>query len=506
MRGGGSAACARGVTIVAMHAQHPPTPSPIPPSNSLAGKPPEQLSGPADSPGLPRLLAEWLAHCQRLHPVGIDMGLERVAAVAQRMGLSMGCPVVTVAGTNGKGSTCAMLEAVYTQAGFRTGVYTSPHLVHFEERCRVAGESVTAEVLLPGFERVERARLGQGPLPLGDVGGVLTLTYFEFTTLAILHALSQSGLDVAILEVGLGGRLDAVNVLDTDCAVITSIALDHTEWLGDTRELIGREKAGIARPGRPLVLSDPQPPESVLAHAAAIGADLWRIGLDFHFAGDQQQWGWATHPERGGRRYSGLAYPALRGANQLVNAAGVLGVTEALRARLPVTAQAVRNGMALVDLPGRFQMVPGQPSLVLDVAHNPHSVAALAENLDQMGYYPTTHAVFGAMADKDLDAMLLRIAPLIDRWYVCDLPIPRAASAESLAARLTALLAAGTTVVGKPAAFAAGPVACFGDPVEALQAAVDAADAADRIVVFGSFYTVGGVMQAGLPRLLGKHL
>ena len=440
-----------------------------------------------------KTLEDWLAHCERLHPVTIDMGLDRVQRVAQRMGLAMDCPVITVAGTNGKGSTCAMLEAIYGEAGYRTGVYTSPHLVHFEERCRIQGQAVAADALLPAFAEVEAARLGQGG------GDEISLSYFEFTTLAILRTLSRSGLEVVILEVGLGGRLDAVNILDADCAVITCIALDHMAILGPDREAIGYEKAGIMRTGRPVVVSDPVPPQSVLDRALEVGAELWRLGKDFHFAGDQQQWGWAMHPSHGGRRYSGLAYPALRGANQLVNASGVLAAIEALRPRLPVTAQAVRNGLAMVELPGRFQIVPGTPTLVLDVAHNPHSVAALAENLDAMGYYPTTHAVFGAMADKDLGAMLERIAPLIDRWHVTDLPLPRASTGRALAELLGA----------SPATAPGGKSRVAGvhaSPMDALRVAVSAADPADRIVVFGSFFTVGGVLQDGVPRMSAKHL
>jgi len=446
-----------------------------------------------DLPQYPTTLPDWLAHCERLHPVTIDMGLDRVQAVARRMGLALDCPVITVAGTNGKGSTCAMLEAVYGESGYRTGVYTSPHLVHFEERCRIGGQAVPTAELLPAFAEVEVARQGQG----GEAE--ISLSYFEFTTLAILRTLSRGGLDVAILEVGLGGRLDAVNIIDADCAVITSIALDHMALLGNTREAIGYEKAGIMRTGRPVVVSDPVPPQSVLDRALEVGAHLWRLGQDFHFAGDQQQWGWAMHPSHGGRRYSGLAYPALRGANQLVNASGVLAALEALRPRLPVTAQSVRNGLALVELPGRFQIVPGTPTLVLDVAHNPHSVAALTENLDAMGFYPTTHAVFGAMADKDLSAMLERIAPLIDRWHLTDLPLERAMKAEALAQVLQAHAA--TAPGGKSRV-----AGCHANPMNALQAAVAEADPADRIVVFGSFYTVGGVLQNGIPRLSAKHL
>jgi dihydrofolate synthase/folylpolyglutamate synthase len=423
-------------------------------------------------------LSDWLAHCERLHPKTIELGLDRVQAVARRMGLVFDCPVVTVAGTNGKGSTCAMFEAVALEAGYRTGVYTSPHLVHFEERCRVAGEIVKADDLVPQFERVEAAR--------GDV----TLTYFEFTTLAILGLLASSKLDVAILEVGLGGRLDAVNIIDTDCAIITSVDLDHMEFLGPDRESIGREKAGIMRAGKPVVVSDPVPPHSVVARAEEIGADLWLFGRDYNFSGDKQQWAWAGR----GRRYAGMAYPALRGANQLLNASGVLAAFEALRQRLPITAQAVRNGLALVELPGRFQIVPGQPTLVLDVAHNPHAVATLTANLDNMGFFPTTHAVFGAMADKDLAPMLAKVAPLVDAWYFTDLPTPRAAKGADLQARWQSL--------GYPEV----PTSVHPDPSEALRAAVAAAEPADRIVVFGSFYTVGGVLQQGLPRLAAKHL
>lgn len=399
--------------------------------------------------------------------------------MAARMGLRFECPVITVAGTNGKGSTCAMLESILTHAGYRTAVFTSPHLVRFEERLRLAGEAVDASKLIANFEAVEVAR------------GDMPLTYFEFTTLGILRCMIEEKPDVAILEVGLGGRLDAVNIIDTDCAVITSIDLDHMDYLGPDRESIGFEKAGIMRAGKPAIVSDPMPPQSVIDHAAAIGADLWRFGHDFNVSGDKQQWGWSGR----GRRYSGLAYPALRGANQLLNAAGVLAALEALRPRLPITAQAVRTGLAMVELPGRFQIVPGEPTLVLDVAHNAHAVAALAENLDAMGFYPTTHGVFGVMADKDLAPILARIGPMIDRWYFTDLPTQRAAKAGDLLASWQAQNTR-TDVSGSVHA----------NPMEALRAAIGHADPADRIVVFGSFFTVGGVLEHGTPRLQAKHL
>ncbi|WP_280155209.1 bifunctional tetrahydrofolate synthase/dihydrofolate synthase [Piscinibacter sp. XHJ-5] len=430
---------------------------------------------------LPTTLDGWLARCERLHPKEIDMTLERAQRVKERLQLAFVVPVITVAGTNGKGSTCAMLETIALQAGYRVGLYIKPHLVHFEERCRVNGEMVAADALLPHFEAVEAAR--------GDTA----LTYFEFTTLVIARLLSQAALDLVILEVGLGGRLDAVNVIDADCAVITSIAVDHVEYLGHDREAIGREKAGILRTGRPAIVSDPVPPQSVLDRARDIQADLWLFGRDFNYAGDKQQWSWAGRS----KRFNALGYPALRGANQLLNAAGALAAFEALRERLPITAQAVRNGLALVELPGRFQIVPGQPTLVLDVAHNPHAVATLAQNLDQMGFYPRTHVVFGAMQDKDLAAMLTRMAPLVDNWHFCDLPLARAAKAADLQALHATLALRGPGNVD---------VRQHANPADALRTALGDADPADRIVVFGSFYTVGGVLKEGLPRLNAAHI
>ena len=459
----------------------------------------------------PRTLQDWLTYIEGLHPKNIEMGLERVRAVWQRTGLSLQCPVITVAGTNGKGSTCAMLESIYTQAGYRTAVYSSPHLVDFLERCRIAGQNADAADFIAACAMIERARCGNGSPVQDAVDGQreastssartqgaaeILLTYFEFTTLAFFALMGQKSIDVAILEVGLGGRLDAVNIIDTDCAIITSIDLDHMEFLGNDRESIGFEKAGILRAGKPAIVGDPMPPASIAKHAKAIGADLYLMGTDFNFSGDKQQWGWAGRDaQRQPRRYAGLAYPALRGANQLINASGVLAAITALRERLPVTAQAVRNGFAFVELPGRFQIVPGQPTLVLDVAHNPHSVAALAANLDAMGFYPTTHAVFGAMADKDLAAMWPKVSPMVDVWYFTDLPTARAATALALQTQWAAQNQRKDV-----------HSSVYTSPQAALDAAVAAASATDRIVVFGSFYTVGGVLQHGTPRLGGKHL
>ncbi len=408
------------------------------------------------------------------------MTLDRVVEIKARLGLHFDAPLIVVAGTNGKGSTCAMLEAIALQAGYRVGLYSKPHLVHFEERCRVNGQMVSAYELLPHFAAVEEAR--------GDT----SLTYFEFTTLAIARLLSKAPLDLAILEVGLGGRLDAVNAFDADCSVITSIDIDHVGYLGPDRESIGSEKAHIMRTGKPAIVSDPSPPRSVLDHAKRTGADLWLVGRDFNCSGDKQQWAWAGRS----KRFNALGYPALRGANQLINASGALAAFEALRDRLPITAQAVRTGLAMVELPGRFQIVAGQPTLVLDVAHNPHAVAALTQSLDQMGFFPRTHAVFGAMHDKDIAGILARIAPLVDHWHFTDLPVARAASAADLAQLHATLALKGPGPV---------TVAQHAGPLAAFAAARAGADPADRIVVFGSFHTVGGVLKNGVPRLTGKH-
>lgn len=442
-----------------------------------------------------RDLNQWLAYIESLHPKNIDMGLERVRVVWSRLksalNVEIACPVITVAGTNGKGSTCAFLESIYAQAGYKTAVYSSPHLVHFLERCRLRGENASASDFIAACADVETARCQKTSEHQPEV----SLTYFEFTTLAFFLIMARAAqaqqIDVMILEVGLGGRLDAVNIIDTDCAVITSIDLDHMEFLGPDRESIGREKAGIMRAGKPVVVSDPMPPQSLIDHAEKLGADLWKMGRDYNYQGDKQQWAWSGRS----KRFNGLAYPALRGANQLINASGALAAIHVLHDKLPVTAQAVRNGLAFVELPGRFQIVPGQPALVLDVAHNPHSVAALAANLDAMGFYPTTHAVFGAMGDKDLTPMLLKLAPIIDRWYFTDLPTPRAASGADLQSRWQAL---NTRADVRSSVYTS--------PQAALDAAVAASTTADRIVVFGSFYTVGGVLAHGTPRLHAPHL
>ena len=421
---------------------------------------------------LPVTLDAWLARLEAMHPKAIDMGLTRVQQVKEAMRLAFSCPVIIVGGTNGKGSTCAMLESILLRAGYRVGLYTSPHLLVFNERMRVDGESVDDALLIEAFGKIEQAR------------GAVSLSYFEFTTLAAMQLFADAHLDVVIFEVGLGGRLDAVNVLDADVAIVTSIDIDHTEYLGDTREKIGFEKAGIFRAGRTAICGDPVPPASLIEHAEKTGADLWLFGRDFNYAGDQQQWSFSA---RGNRR-NALAYPALRGANQLLNASSVLAALEALRLRLPVSAQDVRSGLATVELAGRFQVLPGRPTVILDVAHNPHAAATLAQNLDNMGFHPYTYAVFGAMEDKDVEGVIAHLKGRIDHWCVADLPLPRAASGEALA---TALLAADSSLAENEGEHT---VQSFATPALAFANAMSRAGENDRIVVFGSFLTVAGVM------------
>ncbi len=418
-------------------------------------------------------LPEWLQHLETAHPVGIDMGLGRITQVKDALQLKFAAAVFTVGGTNGKGSTCAMLERILLEAGYKVGCHTSPHLIDFNERARINGEIATDAQLLPHFEAVERART--------SLAEPVSLTYFEFTTLAIMRMFAEAGLDAVILEVGLGGRLDAVNVVDTDCAIVTSIDIDHTQFLGDTRDAIAREKAGIFRAGAPAVCGDPVPPPSLVAHAEAIGADLWLVGRDFNFQGDKQQWAWAGRE----RRLSGLGYPALRGANQLLNASAALAGLQAMRHRLPVSAQDVRNGLAFVELPGRFQVLPGRPAIVLDVAHNPHAAAVLAQNLDNMGFFPYTYAVFGAMQDKDIAGVIKPFLDKVDHWCLTALPTARAAQPEQLA---EALVQAGVPNDAEHS------VTTFDSPALAYQYALKRAGENDRIAVFGSFSTVAGVI------------
>jgi dihydrofolate synthase/folylpolyglutamate synthase len=410
-----------------------------------------------------RPLAGWLEYIERQHPQSIALGLDRVSAVFSALEINISCPVVIVGGTNGKGSTCTMLAAILNSAGYRTGLYTSPHLVRYNERVRVAGREADDDALCEAFAAVERAR------------GAIPLTYFEFGTLAAFVLFSRENIEALILEVGLGGRLDAVNVLDADCAVLTSIGIDHVEYLGNTREDIGREKAGIFRAGRPAVIADANPPASVLAEIQRVGALPVMLGRDFGYAKQGTQWSyWGPAGKR-----SGLAHPALRGNVQLRNASTAIAALDTLRQRLPVAMKDVRRALAEVSLPGRFQVLPGRPQVVLDVAHNPEAAAVLAANLGDSGFSPDTIAVFGMLRDKDIAGVVRAVAPRVSRWHLATLPGPRGAQAAEL------MMVLQQEKIASPA-YEHASVA------EGLTAARKEAAENDKIVVFGSFLTVAG--------------
>lgn len=375
-------------------------------------------------------------------------------------------PVITVGGTNGKGSTCALLAAVLDAAGFRTGVYTSPHLVHYRERVRLAGGCASDAQLVEAFEAVETAR------------GATTLTYFEHGTLAAAWLFARAGLDALVLEVGLGGRLDAVNVFDPDCAVITSIGIDHVEFLGPTRESIAFEKAGIFRSGRPAVVAERDVPAPMREHAQRVGARALWIGSDFDAEPDGPQWRWRG-PD--GQVRGGLPHPALRGPHQLGNAAAAVTALDTLRDRLPVSAQALRTGLVTAELPGRFQVLPGRPVVVLDVAHNPHGAERLATALGAMQDIGRTHAVFAMLADKDIEGVVRAVRAHVDVWHLAPLPGPRGAGVAQLQAALDA-------------AHVLDEVVVHATVLDAYRAARAHAALDARVVVFGSFHTVAPVL------------
>ncbi|HEU0187176.1 MAG TPA: bifunctional tetrahydrofolate synthase/dihydrofolate synthase [Gallionellaceae bacterium] len=432
---------------------------------------------------MPSTLAEWLSHLESLHPKTIALGLERVAEVKQRLQLDPRCPVIIVGGTNGKGSVCAMLESILHAAGYRTGLYTSPHLLDYNERVRIAKQPVSDAELCASFEQIELARRGLPPPCRGKESlpssHAIPLTYFEFGTLAAMQSFIAHKVDVAILEVGLGGRLDAVNVFDCDCAVVTSIDLDHIDYLGDTREKIAFEKAGIFRAGKVAVFGDPDMPQSIQEQAQQVGAPLWRLGHQFGARAHEQQW---DYHGPGGIR-SSLPYPALRGAFQLNNASTVLAVLDALKESLPVSMAAVRRGLLEVQLAARFQVLPGRPLLILDVAHNPHAAQSLARNLAGMPPAPRTIAVCAMLKDKDMAGVVRALAPHIDEWLLAGIAAPRGASADELRQVLVQEQVS-------------APVHVFASANDAVHHACNAAGENDRIVAFGSFYTVAEVMRA----------
>jgi len=420
-------------------------------------------------------LDAWLNYIEQIHHRPIDLELSRVQAVAQRMALSLPATKIVVGGTNGKGSTCAMIDSILRAAGYHVGRYSSPHLLRFNERVQIDGHMASDEELIAQFELVERAREST------------TLTYFEFTTLAALACFARRPLDVAILEVGLGGRLDAVNIVDADCSIVTTVDLDHTDLLGPTREDIGREKAHIFRADRPAICVDPQPPRSLLDYASRIGARLWRIGHEFSVEGppDPQvarQWNYlGNQTDR-----MALPWPALRGVHQLRNAGGALAALEALEQRLPIDQHAVRRGLADVQLPGRFQVIAGRPVIVLDVAHNPHAASAFAQALKAHrtlgNLHGATQAVFGMLRDKDVRAVVQALIEEVDYWHLVPTAGARGLAVTDLEERGFAQLPS-------------RPRSRHETVAAALQEAMEQANSDDRIIAFGSFVIVAEAMR-----------
>ena len=411
-------------------------------------------------------LPEWLTHLESLHPKTIALGLERVADVKQRLQLNPVFPIIIVGGTNGKGSVCAMLEAMLHAAGFRVGCYTSPHLLVYNERVRIAKQPVSDAELCASFAAIEQAR--------GDIA----LTYFEFGTLAAMQSFIAHDVEVAILEVGLGGRLDAVNVFDADCAAVTSIDIDHTEYLGDTREKIAFEKAGIFRAGKVAVYGDTNMPDAITTQAEKIGAQLWRLGYHFNYRAHELQWDY-----QGKYKRSSLPWPDLRGTFQLNNASTALAVLDVMKEKLPVSMAAVRRGLTEIELAGRFQVLPGKPVMILDVAHNPHAARSLAKNLASMQPFPKTYAVCAMLKDKDMAGVVSELIWQVDTWLVAGINAPRGATAVELSAVVREQVLEGEILI-------------FATVTEALHHACKVAGENDRIVAFGSFYTVAEVMRA----------
>ena len=419
--------------------------------------------------GQPTDLAGWLAYLEARNRSAIVLGLDRVQAVADRLGLRPAFPVITVGGTNGKGSVCAYLEAMLLASGMRVGCYTSPHLLRYNERVRISGEEIGDGSLCEAFAAVEDAR--------GDV----PLTYFEQGTLAALWLFQKAPVEVVVLEVGLGGRLDAVNIWDSDCAVVASVDLDHQGFLGDTREAIGFEKAGIFRPNRPAIYGDGDPPASLMEHARNISTRLLRMGHEIRI---EEQPGATWNLRVGEHVYPALPRPALAGRHQLANAACAIAALQMLRERLPVTRQALRDGLVQARQPGRFQVLGLQPLRILDVAHNPHAARTLAANLaalgDQSGETGKIIAVMAILADKDVQGVIEPLLPLVQRWHVAGLGVPRGLAGEALGDFLDR---------------AGADHQVHGNVTEAWQAACSEAAAADTICAFGSFYTVAELMM-----------
>jgi dihydrofolate synthase / folylpolyglutamate synthase len=413
----------------------------------------------------PTSLAQWLTYIEALHPKSIAMGLDRVSDVASRLRLNLDFPIISIAGTNGKGSTCAMLESIYLNAGYRVGAYVSPHLIRYNERVRVNQQEITDEALIDAFSAVETAR--------EDV----VLTYFEMGTLAAMWHFAQTNLDIVILEVGMGGRLDAVNAFEPTCSIVTSVDLDHIDYLGDTREKIGFEKAGIYRAGKAAICGDVNPPSSLIDFANEIEADLHLIKRDFRVLKKPAGWQYVS----GGLALL-LPCLALQGDFQLNNAACAICAVQNLNHLLPVPLDSIGHALENVSLLGRFYTLRKEPEIIVDVAHNPQAAKSLAHNLEQNTCKGRTLGVFAMLADKDIAQVVRELSSQINIWYLADTHNPRGAKAQDLQLYLQPQTENGLTK-------------CFDNVASALRTACIEASKNDRIIVFGSFYTVADAIE-----------
>ena len=422
-----------------------------------------------------RTLSDWLSYQERTHPRDIALGLDRVRSVWEAMGSPRPAPiVVTVGGTNGKGSTVALLEGMFRAAGYRTGCYTSPHLLRYNERIRIDGDDASDADLIASFERIEAAR------------GATPQTYFEFGTLAAIDLMARASVDIAILEVGLGGRLDAVNIVDADVAVVTTVDLDHQDWLGSDRDAIGREKAGVARPGRPVVVGEPEPPVGLLEALSSIGATVVRAGTDFAVeprTGADPGWRWV---HRDGTAFD-LPPPALDAPVQLANAATAIAAIHALGARVSIPHAAWAAALTQVRVAGRLQRIGIRPRTLVDVGHNPQAARALAAWLDAEPVDGRVFAVYGALADKDVAGVIAAMGRRIDRWFLARLDgdTPRGLSGRALAETLASVLPDAAS-------------ATYGSVAEAWAAARTEAGDDDTVLLFGSFFVAGAALSTAM--------
>ena len=411
-------------------------------------------------------LSEWIRYIESIHSSSIDLTLERIKIVCKRLNLDISCPIITVGGTNGKGSTCTILESIYREAGYKVGCYTSPHFLYFNERIKIQSVAVSDKLICDAFSKIESVREG------------ISLTYFEYGTIAAMIIFFDADIDLAILEVGLGGRLDAVNIFDADCAIVTTIDLDHMDYLGHTREAIGYEKAGIYRANKTAICGDFNPPQSLIKFCESIDTKLKLIGKDFGYKVHHDSFDFFIESSFA----INLPLPSLQGDFQIANTTSALMAVKSMEDKLPLTETSIQKGILLALLPGRFQEIQKNPSLILDVAHNPQAAKSLSYNLKAYPIPGKTIAVFSILKDKDIFGVVRELSADIFDWYISEIKNERGASIETISNTIKKINSSANIV-------------SFKNIQEAYQFALKTATRNDRIVVFGSFYTVADIMK-----------